>query len=856
MTNPTNGTRFELEIRPRLPERIERLAELADDMLFSWLSDIRRLFAQIDADLWNGCGRHPRLFLHRVSQKQLDRAAEDRGFLMNYESVLSAVDTYRKAPRTSFEGLDPETDLIAYFCMEYGFHESLHLYSGGLGILAGDHCKAASDLGIPFCAIGLLFHEGYFDQLIDGEGHQVVSYPRANFPDQPVVPLLDEDGNEVKVKVELPRRSVTIKIWQLRAGRAELLLLDTDLPENSAADRRITNRLYGGDAEMRIQQELVLGVGGVRALRAAGKNPTAWHINEGHSAFQIIERCRERMEEGLDFDTAIEVVAASTVFTTHTPVPAGHDVFTSQQIGKYLEVLSADTGIPTSRLTELGQNASGGGGMNMTALALRGSRRFNGVSRIHGKTASEMESFMWPQVPPEENPIGYITNGVHVHTFLAGEWKALFDSTYGEDWRSHLTDAPYWESKIGSLTDQQYWTVRQAIKRRLLRVVRTSAVRRFERIGRTQSEIARLTRLLDPDNTDVLTLGFARRFTGYKRADLLFTRPKRLARLLNDPDRPVVVLFAGKAHPNDEPGHQIMQRIHELSGKPEFEGKVIVLEGYSLGLARILTSGVDVWLNTPRFPLEASGTSGQKAALNGVLNLSAKDGWWPEAFNGDNGWAISNHVRLDGEERDRADAKELLYLLEDKVVPLYYERSSQGFSPGWVQVSKNAMQTILPHFNSSRMVIDYVEQRYVPAIRHAKELKADNCAAARELATWKKRVAAEWPRVSVRALEVAPSTNDLGDSVELSVACRLGDLEPDDVRVECLFEKRVPGSADADPEDGRFELRANGETDSGEVVFKLTMELPDSGLFDYRVRIFPYHPKLGHSFEMGLMLWL
>jgi len=856
MTNSTNGTRFELEIQPQLPERIERLAELADDMLFSWMSDIRRLFAQIDADLWNGCGRHPRIFLHRVSQEQLDRAANDRGFLMSYESVLSAVDTYRAAPRTNFEGLDPETDLIAYFCMEYGFHESLHLYSGGLGILAGDHCKAASDLGIPFCAVGLLFHEGYFDQLIDGEGRQVVSYPRARFPDQPVVPLLDDAGNEVRVKVELPRRAVSIKIWQLRAGRAELLLLDTDLPENSAGDRRITNRLYGGDAEMRIQQDMVLGVGGVRALRAAGKSPSVWHINEGHSAFQIIERCRERMAEGLDFDTAIEAVAASTVFTTHTPVAAGHDVFEQAQIGKYLEVLGADSGIPKSRLAELGQNASGAGGMNMTALALRGSRRFNGVSRIHGKTASEMESFMWPQVPPEENPLGYITNGVHATTFLAGEWKGLFDSTYGEDWRSHLTDAPYWESKIESLPDQQFWTVRQAVKRRMLETVRRGAVRRFERVGRTQSEIARITRLLDPDNTDVLTLGFARRFTGYKRADLLFTRPKRLARLLNNPDRPVVVLYAGKAHPHDDAGHEIMQRIHELSCQDEFEGKVIVLEGYSLALARMLTAGVDVWLNTPRFPLEASGTSGQKAGLNGVLNLSAKDGWWPEAFNGENGWAISNHVRLEGEERDRADAMELLHLLEDKVVPLYYERNSQGYSPGWVQMSKNAIQTVLPQFNSSRMVIDYVEQRYVPAIRHAKELEVDDYAAARELSVWKKRVAAEWPRVAIRALDVAPRTNDLGDTIELSIACRLGDLAPEDVRVECLVEAQRPGAKPESHAVEHFDLQADGVTEDGETIFKLAMAPPDSGLFDYRVRIFPFHSKLGHSFEMGLMLWL
>ena len=856
MTSNSEGTRFELEIRPRLPDRIERLDELADDMLFSWMSDIRRLFAQIDADLWNGCGRHPRLFLHRVSQKQLDRAAADHGFLMNYESVLSAVDTYREAPRASFEGLDPETDLIAYFCMEYGFHESLHLYSGGLGILAGDHCKAASDLGIPFCAVGLLFHEGYFDQLIDGEGRQVVSYQSAHFPDQPVVPLLDETGNEARIRVKLPRRTISIKIWQLWAGRAELLLLDTDLPENTVADRRITNRLYGGDAEMRIQQDLVLGVGGVRALRAAGKSPTVWHINEGHSAFQVIERCRERMAEGLDFDTAIEVVAAATVFTTHTPVAAGHDFFTPQQIGKYLEVLAADSGIPKSRLSELGQNSSGAGGMNMTALALRGSRRFNGVSRIHGRTASGMESYMWPQVPPDENPLGHITNGVHATSFLAGEWKSLFDSTYGEDWRSHVADPPYWENKIESLPDQQYWTVRQSIKRRMLETVRRRSVRRFERVGRTQSEIARLTRLLDPDDTNVLTLGFARRFTGYKRADQLFSRPKRLARLMADVDRPVLLLFAGKAHPHDEDGQGILRRIHEFSCAKEFEGKVIVLEGYNLALARILVAGVDVWLNTPRFPQEASGTSGQKAGLNGVLNLSSKDGWWPEAYNGENGWAISNHVRLPDEERDRADAMELMHILEDKVVPLYYERNSHGYSPGWVQMSKNAIQTVLPDFNSGRMVTDYVEQRYIPAIQHAKELEADDFACARELAAWKKRVAVEWPRVSIRALDVASRTNDLGGTIDLSIACWLGDLEPEDVRVECLVEEQRPGSGGSDTEAARFDLHPDGVTESGETVFKLAMQPPDSGLFDYRIRVFPFHPKLGHRFETGFMLWL
>ncbi|HEY5790217.1 MAG TPA: alpha-glucan family phosphorylase, partial [Gammaproteobacteria bacterium] len=631
------GTRFSIEVQPTLPERLARLEELASDLLYSWDREVRGLFWRLDAALWENCHHNPRIFLRRVAQARLDAAARDRVFLEDYARVISSYDSYhREASRSDLElVLNPAEDLVAYFCAEFGFHESCPIYSGGLGILAGDYCKAASDLGLPFVAVGLLYRQGYFTQTIDAHGNQVAHYTPIRFSDLPVRRATAADGSPLEVELQLPGRVLRLNVWLAKAGHIQLVLLDSDRPENSDDDRAITYQLYGGDEQTRIQQEMVLGIGGVRALDKLGLRPTVWHINEGHAAFSILERCREAVAGGLPFAAALELVAAGTVFTTHTPVPAGHDIFPRQLVEQYLGDYAAGLGLDLGQFIALGTHGDDRERFNQTALALRGSRFHNGVSAIHGAVAARMEAYAWAQVPPAENPLTHVTNGVHVPTFLAREWVNLFDMRFSGQWRSELLNEEYWE-RIDELPDHSFWSLRQSLKSEMLADVRRRAIAQHRRNGLGPGQVERLVRHLDPDDPEVLTVGFARRFATYKRATLWFSDAERLARLLNHPERPAVLIFAGKAHPRDIPGQDLIRAIHGFAQRPEFEGRIILLEGYDMALARKLVAGCDVWANTPEYPLEASGTSGQKAGINGVINLSVLDGWWGEGYNGDN----------------------------------------------------------------------------------------------------------------------------------------------------------------------------------------------------------------------------
>lgn len=849
------GTRYTLEVQPTIPQPLDRLPELAQDLLYSWDRHIRGLFFRLDRVLWELCGHNPKLVLRRVSQARLLEAVQDPVFMEEYHRALSVFDTYHMArTRPGVSALDGKRDLVAYFCAEFGFHESLPIYSGGLGILAGDHCKAASDLGIPFIAVGLLYRQGYFMQTIDGYGNQIARYAPTNFADLPIIPAPAQDGSDLKVVVVLPGRQVTLKVWVAVAGHIRLYLLDSDLSENNEQDRSITHQLYGGDTNTRMQQELVLGIGGVRALRALGLTPTVWHLNEGHSAFQILERCREYVQRGLDFDSALEAVAASTVFTTHTPVAAGHDIFDHALLASYFSDYVSELDIDMSRFIELGTNPTNQGGFNMTVLALRGSRFHNGVSRIHGIVTSRMEGYMWPQIPHDENPIGYVTNGVHVPTFLAREWANLLDMRFGSDWRNELVNEAYW-GRIDEIPDHSYWSLRQSLKSEMMDAVRRRVVRQYRRNGYSEALTERLTRELSRQNANPLVLGFARRFATYKRATLLFENPERLARLLNDPQRPVLLIFAGKAHPHDLPGQQLIQVIHEFSRRPEFEGKIILVEGYDLALARKLVSGVDVWINTPEYPLEASGTSGQKAAINGVINLSILDGWWGEGYDGRNGWAVSPHIQpQDVAHRRREEAHELMHILEQSVIPLYFEQNGRGYSERWVSMSKASMKSILPRFNSERMVLDYVHDYYAKASRHGRELTVDTGAPARTLAEWKRHIARHWSEVRIRRPEAAPEAIRAGETLPLKVMVRLGGLAPEDVTVECLVDAEEEQGTRSTPE--RFLLAPSGAVDNGETLFEVDLKPRLAGLQGYRFRVYPHHPLLGHPFETGCMLWL
>jgi len=865
-----------LEVRPKLPKALARLEDLSGNLYYSWERRVRGLFHRIDPDLWNRCEHNPKIFLRRVSQVRLKALAKSPDFLFQYKSVLDAFDSYlsaeRDRPLQAISGLEPGRDLVAYFCMEYGLYESLQLYSGGLGILAGDHCKAASDLDLPFLSVGLMYRQGYFTQRLDRDGVQQMIYRPFRMEDLPVMPVTDEDGQEIQVAVELADRTVAVRVWQIRVGRLQLLLLDTDVPDNRPDDRRITYQLYGGDRVMRIEQEMVLGVGGVRALRAMGFHPSVWHINEGHPAFQILERCREWVSQGLTFPGALEAVAAATVFTTHTAVPAGHDLFARELAERYLMPLAEFLSVPLSRLLALGASPQRGDAFNMTALALRGSRRHNGVSAVHRNVAARMEAHVWPDLDPADNPIAWVSNGVHVPTFLAREWVNLFDGRY-PDWRQHLGDVDFWEEAVGSIADHRFWSLTQSLKSDMLGALHGCLFRQYCRNNYPRSRIEGMEAVFSPENTRPLIIGFARRFATYKRALLIFQDIERLGRLLNDPDRPVIMLFAGKAHPQDVPGQSLIKRIHEFAARPPFLNRVFLIEGYDIALARKLVTGVDVWLNTPEYPMEASGTSGQKAAMNGVINLSVLDGWWAEGYDGDNGWAIAPHDReLSAEQRDRVEAEDLLDLLEGQVIPEYYRIGPGAYSPDWVARSKRSMISVLPHFNAEGMVRDYAQRLYAPAARHGERLTADGALEAERLAAWKARVAQCWEGVEVQWRRLPPTSILTGERLRLEVLVWLNGLESGDVVLECLLNGcdgegdaseclvPLPHQSPAALLDERSTLvhtfLSTKDEEEEAQVFRLELESPDNGIYQLHVRLYPWHELLSHPFEMGKMLWL
>ncbi|HEX2334775.1 MAG TPA: alpha-glucan family phosphorylase, partial [Burkholderiales bacterium] len=705
-------TSYSLEVNPRIPKRLERLEELANNLWYSWNRPTRSLFARLNPALWDAVGHTPKAMLKRIDEQRLTDATADPAFLDSLTRVLAAFDAYHAEPpfKQNSGGFRPE-DLVAYFCAEFGVHESLPMYSGGLGILAGDHCKAASDFQLPFIAVGLLYRQGYFTQTVDADGRQRADYHDNDFDDLPIAPVRRADGADLTIDIQFPGRNVLVKVWQARLGHVTLYLLDTDLAENAERDRDIAHRLYGGDRATRLEQELVLGVGGVRALAAIGHKPTVWHINEGHAAFLVLERVRVLMQEGLGLDAAVEAVAANTVFTTHTPVPAGHDHFPDAAVLPYLKACFGDANVAA-----LGRPPAGGD-FNMTALAIRGSRYHNGVSRIHGGVSARLLKDYWPQIPPDENPVGYVTNGVHVATFLAPEWSEVLDRFLGVGWMHRLGHPGIWE-KIRGIPDHIFWSVRQDIKARLFHMVRHRMSLQHARNHGSESHLGRLLKYADPANPNVLTVGFGRRFATYKRATLLFNDLDNLRRLLADRSRQVLFLFAGKAHPADEPAQELIRTLVHLSSQEEFAGRILFVEGYDLHIARRLVSGVDVWLNNPVHPLEASGTSGMKAGMNGVINLSILDGWWDEGYDGENGWAIKPaSPELDPHRRDREESRTLYEILQDRVIPLYYDRTEGGYSPRWMKIAKRSMASLLPRYDASRMLGEYVSKYYIPALR-------------------------------------------------------------------------------------------------------------------------------------------
>ncbi len=849
------GTTFTLEVNAKLPRRLARLEELANNLCYSWDRQTRLLFSRLDTLLWDEVGHNPKAFLKRVDEQKLVDAADDPVFLGNYNRVLSEFDTYHGEPmrRDGSEWLR-QSDLVAYFCAEFGFHESLPIYSGGLGILAGDHCKSASDMRLPFIGVGLLYRQGYFHQTIDTEGNQNALYSDSDFEDLPVSPVLRDDSSEARVKVDLPGRAVHVKVWQAKVGHVTLYLLDTDLDENSADDRDITHRLYGGDRNTRIEQEIVLGIGGVRALVELGLKPTAWHINEGHPAFLVLERVRMLVGQGLTVDAALEAVAANTVFTTHTPVPAGHDHFSADIMREHFSWLRKELGMSEEDLLALGR-VDGNQEFNMTALAIRGSRFQNGVSRIHGSVSARICAPLWPEVAAEENPLSYVTNGVHVPTFLAPEWSDQFDKFLGFDWSHHANNEAFWQ-RIDDMPDHLFWSVRQSLKAQMLHLVRYRVSRQHFRNRGSEAHLDRLLHCADPVNPNVLTIGFARRFATYKRAALLFEDLDWLRQILGDEKRPVLFIFAGKAHPADVPGQDIIRRLTQMAHLPDFEGKILLIEDYDLRLARRLVSGVDVWLNNPVYPLEASGTSGMKAGMNGVLNLSVLDGWWDEGYDGKNGWAIKPvSESLDQARRNFEESRTLYELLQDHVIPMYYRRGDMGYSAEWLRMAKRSIATLLPRFSSTRMVSEYLAKFYLPATRQGRRYGESNFEAARQLAEWKRHVRSSWPKVGMRRLDAPKKRVAFGDNVRFEVGVDLDGLKPEDVKVELLIANQL--SRDNEAQATRYQFQSEGvRTEKGEHRFVLELSPEHCGKLGYRIRLYPHHELLTHPFEMGMMRWL
>jgi starch phosphorylase len=705
-----------------LPERISRLDELANNLWWSWHEPTRKVFRALDYPLWRISGHNPVKELRETSVDTLQTAADTLSFLALYHSAMSAFDTDMRTADTWFAANHPNLldGPVAYFSMEYAIHNSLPIYAGGLGILAGDICKEASDLGIPLVAVGFMYPQGYFHQqlCLGTDSCQQELYRELNFDEAPISQVFSPDGKATLATVDLNNVTVAIGVWQVRVGRTVIYLLDTNLEENSEQYRQLASRLYVADQELRIQQEIVLGIGGVRVLRALGIEPAIWHANEGHTAFMMLERIREKLPGGMSFTEAMNVVQATTVFTTHTPVMAGHDIFPAPLVDKYFSSYWESLGIDRVNFFQLGQQDSlEPRSLNMTVLALKSANQRSAVSRLHGKVACRMWHGLWPEVPEDKVPIAHVTNGVHVPTWIAAELSNLLEKHLGEDWMNKHDDSMLWENLL-YIPDEELWTVRQQLKRKLVGFIRERMRSRWLENDVPWRQMMAMGALLDPE---ALTIAFARRFAEYKRPALIFTDTERLKRIINNEFYPVQIIFAGKSHPADLASKQLMQKVYSIATEREFKGRIIFVEDYDMHLAHYLVHGVDIWLNTPRRLQEACGTSGMKASLNGVLHLSVPDGWWYEGYHGKNGWVVGDPPdAFDAGTEDKIDAEAIYRLLEEEIVPLYYARDINGVPHDWIRMVKESIFSIVPVFCARRMLKEYTERMYVPAAQSQK----------------------------------------------------------------------------------------------------------------------------------------
>ena len=835
-----------------IPARLEKLAEISYNLWWTWNGDAAGMLRMIDPELWEKTGRNPVALMRTVGNKKLSQLLGDQEFIKKYDSIVKKFDLYINGSDTWFNkkysGFSGHS--IAYFSAEYGLSETLPIYSGGLGVLSGDHCKSASDLGVPFTAIGLFYRQGYFNQTINGEGIQETSYSTLNIEDLPVRQVYDKNGEPLLISVEMPGRAVYAAVWKVKAGRVDLYLLDSDVPGNSEQDRQITARLYGGGGDTRIQQEILLGIGGIRVLKALGINPSAYHMNEGHSAFLGFELIREKMLGcGINFRKALELVSASSVFTIHTPVPAGIDVFSHGSIDAYFSAFRESLGVSRDEFLSLGKDPGNPDGFNMASLAMTIASGINGVSKLHGSVTRHMFSRLWPDVPEDEVPITHVTNGVHTLSWLSDTYKQLFDKYLKNGWENSIWEPETWNDVI-NIPDEELWAEHRKLKESM-----TNYVNSRIRAGYNAGGSLKPCRMLEPT---ALTIGFSRRFATYKRAALIFRDIDRIRKILNMPDLPVQIIFAGKAHPDDRPAQDIIRYINDISEQEGFEGKVVLLENYNIALARRLVQSVDVWLNNPRMPMEASGTSGQKAALNGVLNLSVLDGWWREGYNGSNGWAIGTE-EIYGNElyQDNADSESLYELLENSLIPLFYHRNEKGVPTGWVKMMKESVVSLAAQYSTHRMVQEYTDRLYIPAIDRAfNRLTAPDGSytPAEGLTHWKEKVFGCWSGVSlskggITQLQVSVD----GERITFEVSVDLGGLKPEDVSAE-IYYGPLDGSGNI--YNGRSSaMKAVEDISGGRYRYRGDLYLTGGDEYGYHFRLVPFHPLLKDKFELRLVKW-
>ncbi|MEI7958429.1 MAG: alpha-glucan family phosphorylase [Verrucomicrobiota bacterium] len=840
---------FAFNVVPKLPVELEPLREMVFNLWWTWEPDARSLFRSLDPELWNRTNHNPVRMLQLCRQARLVEVAEDDDFFREMNRVYGQFKAYMA--RKDTYGSTRKNELTAYFSAEFGFHESIPNYSGGLGILSGDHCKAASDLGINFVAITLLYRHGYFKQQINKDGWQESISLNQNFHHLPMTEVRVADKPLV-ISVRILDRDVYAKVWQMVIGRISLFLLDTDITENRLEDRLITAQLYGGDLEMRIKQEIVLGIGGVHALNAMGLKPSVYHMNEGHSAFLSLELMRRGVQDkGLDFKSSLQLVAAANVFTTHTPVPAGNDAFPRDLMQKYFGDYPAKVGIAFDDFFSYGQTTVNKvDAFSMTILALRTSRHANGVSKLHGEVSQGLWQDVWAGVPKDEVPIGSITNGIHTKTWLAPEFEALYRK-YLPDWQENLSDPEFWRGVI-DIPDEELWNTHQSLKRRLVEIARERIRAQRERNGESPERIRSVNRLLDPE---ILTIGFARRFATYKRGTLLFSDMDRLKRILTNPERPVQFVFAGKAHPKDEGGKRLIQEVYRWSRDEGLEGRLVFVEDYDTFIGRRLTQGVDLWLNNPLRPLEASGTSGMKLPPNGGLNLSVLDGWWCESYNGKNGWAIGAEI-TDGsvEFQNEVDTASLFHILETQVVPLYYAKPDGRLPIAWLQLMRESIRSVTPVFNTQRMVQEYSDNMYEPAAAAATRLGTNGAAKAREVSAWKKEIRLLWPQVRINDVKIVnQSINVLvGDALAVEARVHLGDISPKFVRVQVYVGET------SDNEIARpiaVDLSECKKDAHGDYIYLGSVQAPESGAYGFNVRVIPTHPSLTQPHELRLITW-